>query len=75
MVTIVVISKRSGDPLEGKRVSISYGGFFSGGTTDKKRTDSRGEVHFDIKPCQGKVYVEGDKVYEGEIAGRVVVYI
>ena len=75
MVTIKVVSKSSGKPLKDMKVGIyKTGGFFGGGFTEV-RTDSSGEAHFDIEPCKGEVSVNGSKVYEGDISGRVVVYV
>jgi len=77
MVTIKVVSKSSGKPLKDMKVRIyKTGGFFGGGYIGGEvRTDSSGEAHFDIEPCKGEVSVNGSKVYEGDISGRVVVYV
>ena len=78
MVTIKVVSKSSGKPLKDMKVGIyKTGGFFGGGgfTGGEVRTDSSGEAHFDIEPCKGEVFVNGSKFHEGDISGRVVVYV
>ena len=77
MVTIKVVSKSSGKPLKGMKVRIwkSEGFFSSGYTGGEVWTDSSGEAHFDIEPLKGEVYVNGSKSYEGDIRGRVIVYV
>lgn len=75
MVTVKVVRRSSGDPVKGKKVALGIGAIFSGGVTDSQWTDSNGEAHFDVKPNQGKVFVNGSKEYEGYLSGRVVVYI
>ncbi len=75
MVTVQVIYRNSGKPIKGKKVALGIDGLFSGGVTHGKWTDYNGEAHFDVKPNQGKVYVEGAKRYEGYLSGRVVVYV
>lgn len=74
MYTIKVIDHRDGKPAENKTVCVHYSGFFGGHTRDVK-TDSRGEAHFDYRNGEGKIFVGSQEVYEGEIAGRMVVYI
>lgn len=75
MVTVRVIHQSSGKPVKGKKVALGISGVFSGGVTRGEWTDSHGEAHFDVKPNNGKVYVDGSKKYEGHLSGRVVVYI
>jgi hypothetical protein len=75
MITVKVVRRISGDPVKGKKVAIGVDSFFSGGVTKGKWTDSNGEAHFDIKPCQGKVFVDGSTEYEGHLSGRIVVYL
>ena len=75
MITVKLIHERSGEPWNGQPVSVSIDGFFSGGYTEKKYTNSLGEADFDeVKPGRGKVYVGNRTVYEGELTGRTVVY-
>jgi len=73
MVTVQVFSKSSGSAVSGKKVTVHFGDWFGGQLSGF--TDSRGEVHFDAKPQQGTVYVDGQKRFEGRIEGRVIVYI
>jgi hypothetical protein len=75
MVTIKIVSKSSGNPVKGKKVVLGIDAFFSGGVTSPQWTDSEGEAHFDIKPNKGKVFVDGSTKHEGDLSGRVVVYI
>ena len=74
MFTVQVIDRRDGKPLEYKTVAVHYSGFFGGITRDVK-TDSRGEAHFDYKNGKGKIYVGSKVAYEGDISGRIVVYV
>jgi len=74
MYTIKVIDHRDGKPVNYAKVGIIYSGFF-GGVTKDLRTDERGEAHFDYDNGKGTVYVNGKKSYEGQIEGRIVIYI
>ena len=71
MVTVKIVSKSSGNPVRGAKVSIGVDAVFSGGVTSTQSTDSNGEAHFDIKPSQGKVFVDGSTRHEGHLSGRV----
>lgn len=75
MITIKVCSKSSGNPVKGKKVAIGVNSLLSGGVTKGEYTDSSGEAHFDIKPCNGKVFIDGSTKHEGYLSGRVVVYV
>ena len=72
MVTVRVFSKSSGKAIKGKKVSVSFDGLLRGMATEY--TDSSGDAHFNVEPGSGKVYVDGNTVYKGNLAGRVVVY-
>ena len=74
MFTILVIDKYDGKPAKDERVSVCFKGWFRGSTSDKY-TDRNGEVHFTEDNGEGIVYVNGKNRYEGEIAGRIVIYI
>ena len=74
MYTIKVITETDGRPVKGKRVQVFYKGFFRGNTREQ-RTNDEGETHFDYDNGHGEVYVDGRRAYEGEIAGRVLVYV
>ena len=74
MFTILVIDKYDGKPAKDERVSVYFKGWFRG-STDDKYTNREGEVHFNEENGEGIVYVNGRNRYEGEIAGRIVIYI
>jgi len=74
MFTVKVVETSTGRPVKGARVSVGFDGFFRAFSNDKY-TDYEGEVHFDNDNGTGTIYVNGDKVYEGRIEGRKVVYI
>jgi len=74
MFTIKVVSKSSGKPASGRRVSVGFDGLLRGHTKDQ-RTDPQGEAHFDSDPGSGTVYVDGSSAHKGRIEGRVVVYV
>lgn len=71
MITIKVAYEASGEPWENQRAAIGT----AWGVTEYEYTDRNGEVHFDLKPTNGKVYVNGNVVHEGYLSGRVVGYI
>lgn len=75
MITVKVIHQSSGNPVKGRKVALGINALFSGGVTHGEWTDSNGEAHFDVKPNQGKVFVDGSTKYEGHLSGRIVVYI
>lgn len=74
MFTIQVFEKRTGKPAYYKKVAVSFHGFFRG-MTKTIYTDRNGEAHFDYDNGRGIIYVQGEKVYDGEISGRKIVYI
>ena len=74
MFTVKVIEQSTGKPAYYKKVGIVFKGFFRGVTKDIY-TDRDGEANFDYDNGNGTIYVQGDKVYEGEISGRKIVYI
>ena len=75
MVTVKVIRKSSGEPAKGKKVALGIEHTIGTGMTHGEWTNSDGEAHFDVKSGRGKVYVDGSKKHEGNLSGRVVVYI
>lgn len=74
MFTVQVFEKSTGKPAYYKKVAVIFNGFFRGATKDEY-TDRDGEAHFDYDNGTGTIYVQGTKVYEGEIRGRKIVYI
>ena len=75
MFTVKVVTKKSGKPAERKKVSATFNEILRGGSTGNKYTDSLGEAHFNNQPGIGKVYVDGQPLFEGRLEGRVVIYI
>jgi len=75
MITIKVCYESSSQPAKNKKVAIGVDNLFRGGVTSGEWTDSNGEAHFDIEPCEGKVFVDGSTVHKGYLKGRIVVYV
>jgi len=75
MITVKVCYESSGKPAKDKKVSIGVDELFRGGGAGSEWTDSDGEAHFDVEPCQGKVFVDGSTVHKGYLKGRIVVYV
>lgn len=68
MITIrVVDSNRRG--VSGADVRISWRGY----THSNGRTNSSGSVSWDVSSGSGTIYVDGTKVYEGQIKGTMTV--
>lgn len=74
MVSVKVCWKQNGKPAEGRKVAVSFDGL-TGGITGNEFTNSSGEVHFDVDPGQGKVYVDGNTAFTGWVQGMIVVYL
>ncbi|MBU0655279.1 MAG: AAA family ATPase [Gammaproteobacteria bacterium] len=74
MVTIQVVRKSTGKPVQGERVTLSFDGLLRG-MSKPAHSDSRGLANFDNKPGTGTVFVNGKSVYKGRIEGTTVVYI
>lgn len=74
MVTVRVVHQSSGKPAKSQKVSIGFNDL-GRGVTSSEYTDSNGEAHFDAKPGDGKVFVNGSTKHRGYLSGRVVVYI
>ncbi|MCI0524028.1 MAG: hypothetical protein L0Y75_02095 [Acidobacteria bacterium] len=75
MITVKVCYESSGEPAKNKRVAIGVDGLLAGGVTSGEWTDSNGEAHFDIEPCNGEVFVDGSTAHRGYLKGRIVIYI
>lgn len=67
MVTVRVMD-RSGRPVSGADVYVSWGLEHSSG-----RTNSSGTVSWDVSGGSGKILVNGREVYRGTIRGTVTV--
>ncbi len=74
MVSVKLVSKSSGKPIQGEGVSIGFSGL-TRGVSSTEYTNSNGEAHFNVDPGEGKVYVRGSAVKRGYLSGMVVVYI
>lgn len=74
MFTVKVVSRRDGKPVKDKKVSVIFDGLFRGCARDQY-TDSVGEAHFSEDNGRGNIYIGGRSVHNGEIAGRIVIYI
>lgn len=73
MFTVKVVDRSTGRPVKDKKVSVIFNGLFRG--CAKQYTDVVGEAHFSEDNGNGTIYIDGRSVYEGEIAGRIVIYI
>jgi hypothetical protein len=74
MFTIQVIESNTGKPACHKKVAVGFNGVFRGFSKDQY-TDHNGEAHFSEDNGDGTIYVQGQRVYEGRIEGRKIVYI
>jgi hypothetical protein len=74
MFTIQVIESSTGKPAYYKKVQVFFNGWTRGHTRELY-TDKNGEAHFDYDNGEGQIYVGSERMYEGSISGRKVVYI
>lgn len=75
MITVRVVSRSSGKPIKDKKVALGIDALLSGGVTKGEWTDSAGEASFDVKPNDGKVFVNGSTEYEGFLSGTITVSV
>ncbi len=75
MVSVKVLSKSSGNPVKGAKVSLMFSGLISGGSVSGQYTDNKGEVHFNIGTGKGTIYVDGRDTKTGYISSTEVVHI
>jgi len=77
MVTVKIIYRSSGKPVEGTGVAINFSHILSrnSGITSTKHTDERGEVHFHVSPDEGQIFVNGSTEYDGMIKDYMEIYI
>lgn len=68
MITVKVVGT-DGRGVSGADVQISWRGY----THSTGRTNSSGVVSWDVSSGSGTIYVDGRKVYEGQINGSVTV--
>lgn len=69
MVTVRVVNQR-GDAVASADVHISWSGSW---THSRGRTNSSGEVSFDVSPGSGEILVDGQRAYQGQIGSSVTV--
>ncbi|MBX3056699.1 MAG: hypothetical protein KF770_09530 [Anaerolineae bacterium] len=69
MITVKVLGN-DGRPVNGADVRISWREY----THSTGRTNSSGQVSWDVSPGSGTIYVDGTKVHEGQISGTMTFY-
>ena len=74
MVTVQVVKQSTGKPEKNARVHIIFHGF-GRSISRTYPTDANGEAYLDCDPGKGKIYVNGNPKYDGDVSGRTVVYI
>jgi uncharacterized GH25 family protein len=75
MLTIKVLDRRSGKPLENARVSLFYG--MLGNHSHRGQTDHQGEVHLEAKPGKYGITVNAPH-FSDDVElnpGRNVIYV
>lgn len=75
MVTIRVFYKNTDKAAKGVGVIILLYDVMFLAIPDEKFTDSNGDANIDSDLGCGSVYVNGKKVFDGQIESRTVVYI
>ena len=79
MFTVQVIDKKKEKPVRFAIVDVVFRGWRK--ETGWYTTNRKGEIDFEHRSGHGKVYIKtgiwsgSQIVYEGEISGRVVVYV
>jgi len=68
MITVQAVGK-DGRGVAGVNVQISWRGY----THSTGRTNSSGQVSWDVSSGTGTIYVDSKKVYDGQISGTVSV--
>ena len=71
MIKVRVVDGR-GRGVSGADVHISWSGSW---THSRGRTNSNGEVSFDVSPGSGEILVDGRKVFSGQIRGSMTVRV
>ena len=69
MITVQVVGN-DGRGVAGADVQISWRGY----THSTGRTNSSGQVSWDVSTGSGTIYVDGRQVYEGQINGTITVH-
>jgi hypothetical protein len=74
MISVKVVSQRTGKPLKSQKVSIGFSGLFRG-FSSTEYTNHEGEVHFDNDPGEGTIFINGRSSFKGRISGLKILYI
>ncbi|BAZ10281.1 hypothetical protein NIES4071_20960 [Calothrix sp. NIES-4071] len=74
MITVQLIENRNGKPVKGLNVYISKAGWTGGVRDAYTNADGEAPIDFDL-PCNGKIVVDGKKVYEGDMKAYMKFYI
>jgi hypothetical protein len=73
MITVHVRDERTGNPVKNARVLVSYYNPLPG--HDKGHTNGNGDFNADVKPGRGSITVNGREVFDGQLSGRMTVYV
>lgn len=73
MITIQVLSKSSGKPVSGAKVHVVFNSFLRGFI--EGQTNSEGIITFNVDNGAGKISVNGNRIFDGEIKGKMVFHI
>ncbi len=74
MFTIQIFDRSTSKPVYSKKVGVIFNDWTRGCAKDQY-TDNNGEAHFSEDNGEGHIYVNGNKVFEGRIEGRRIIYI
>ncbi|NVO03000.1 MAG: hypothetical protein HXX09_09910 [Bacteroidetes bacterium] len=74
MVSVKVAYLSTGKPAKNQKVSIGFSGLFRG-FSETAYTNYDGEAHFDNDPGDGIIYINGNPLFKGFVAGMKVIYI
>lgn len=76
MICIQVTNSATGRPVSNARVGITFDGITRLGSPPDARTDSNGCAYFDTEPFYKTiVYVDGQRVYSGDVGARLEVRV
>ena len=74
MFSIQLIETKTGKPLKNYKECVIFDGIFRG-IAKSLQTNDNGEAHFTEDNGKGTISVKGNKVYEGKIEGRKIIYL
>ena len=69
MITVTVLSRSTGRPVSGRRITVHWNCSWGEGYSDRN-----GSANLHGGPGQGKIYISSDKVREVYLSGQVTVY-